>query len=256
MSSRIITSALRVQSQIAKRVIGSGIRSSNFVKSTAPLVRCRNFHQSIINFNSNSNLKSVLKSEIEVSNAIPNELDSSYSSFIKENNFEIIENQGTSTVHLVKKKDGEIIHIFFDVAEITNIPQEEIEEDFEEDNFENEANALGGYFSNVEVIVEKENQGLIMNLLLHNTENSFMIDGVLLQDNIQEYIKNNQSSNVPDQYDGPSFSDLDESLQTEFENYLADKGVTEELAEFIIAYSEFKEEKEYRNWLSNLTKFL
>lgn len=50
-------------------------------------------------------------------------------------------------------------------------------------------------------------------------------------------------------YAGPPFSNLDEDLQVMFERYLQDRGVNEALAQFIPEYIDFKEQREYVQWL-------
>jgi complement component 1 Q subcomponent-binding protein len=55
-------------------------------------------------------------------------------------------------------------------------------------------------------------------------------------------------------YRGPTFDNLDEGLQDELLNYLAERGVDEDMALFVISYAREKEEKEYQNWLKNFMK--
>lgn len=45
------------------------------------------------------------------------------------------------------------------------------------------------------------------------------------------------------QYMGPQFDTLDSAVQDAFQGYLAERGVDEALANFIVSYSEFKEQK-------------
>lgn len=52
-------------------------------------------------------------------------------------------------------------------------------------------------------------------------------------------------------YAGPPFPNLDEDLQLLLENYLQERGVDSALANFVPAYIEFKEQKEYVNWLQS-----
>ena len=52
-------------------------------------------------------------------------------------------------------------------------------------------------------------------------------------------------------YGGPDFSNLDEELQTLFAAYLADRGVNDALAGFIIDYMDYKEQQEYVQWLQS-----
>jgi complement component 1 Q subcomponent-binding protein len=258
MSSRLLTSTLR---KSANSIVRRNI-AQNICRAAVPQLLTRGFTSTTTLQNSTKNLKDVLKSELKVSNAIANQLDSTYEEFISSQGFKVVETEGTSNVQLVKQNDkGETIRVFFDVDEVTDIPMGQPEEgaEFEED-FEAEANSLDSVFCNVRVLIEKpSDEGLLINLFLQNSENSFMVDFVTYQPNVSKFMEESVSKNQfidPIKYQGPRFSDLDESVQTEFENYLADQGLDDELADFIIAFSEFKEENEYRNWLSNLTKFL
>jgi complement component 1 Q subcomponent-binding protein len=51
-------------------------------------------------------------------------------------------------------------------------------------------------------------------------------------------------------YPGPSFNNLDEDLQDLLYNYVAEWGVNEELALFVVEYIEHKEQKDYVKWLT------
>jgi complement component 1 Q subcomponent-binding protein len=54
-----------------------------------------------------------------------------------------------------------------------------------------------------------------------------------------------------DAYPGPSFANLDEDLQALVETYVADRGVNEELASFVVEYIDWKEQREYITWLDS-----
>lgn len=129
-------------------------------------------------------------------------------------------------------------------------------------DMEEEVESLDSLLCNVRVLIEKPNtnDGLLLNLFLQASESSFLIDFVNYQNNVSTLLNDQilPKNEFIDKfrYQGPRFSDLDESVQTGFETYLQSKGIDDELAEFIISFSEFKEEKEYRNWLGDLTKFL
>lgn len=53
-------------------------------------------------------------------------------------------------------------------------------------------------------------------------------------------------------YTGPPFGNLDEDLQVLLERYLDERGIDSALASFIPEYMEFKEQKEYVNWLQSM----
>ena len=52
-------------------------------------------------------------------------------------------------------------------------------------------------------------------------------------------------------YTGPPFGNLDEGLQILLERYLEERGVNTALALWIPEYIDFKEQREYLNWLSS-----
>lgn len=60
---------------------------------------------------------------------------------------------------------------------------------------------------------------------------------------------------VRDLYTGPPFGNLDEDLQLLFERYLEERGVNSTLALFVPEYIDFKEQREYTNWLSGVKSF-
>lgn len=57
-------------------------------------------------------------------------------------------------------------------------------------------------------------------------------------------------------YIGPQFETLDENVQTQFESYLAERGISTNLALFIPNYAEYKEQYEYCAWLKNVKGFI
>ncbi|GAA6064408.1 hypothetical protein JCM10212_001232 [Sporobolomyces blumeae] len=57
-------------------------------------------------------------------------------------------------------------------------------------------------------------------------------------------------------YMGPAFDNLDESLQSEFETYLEERGINSGLALLIPDLAEWKEQKEYVSWLKGAKAFL
>lgn len=216
-----------------------------------------------VRFNLAANLKEVLKSELKICSAIPNELEPNYQQFLEQNGYKLIANEGTSNVQLVKEKGDEVIRVFFDIDEVTDIPIGQLAETegAYEDDLEAEADSLDSLLCNIKVLVEKpaQNDGLFVNLFMQNTDELFSVDFINYQADVKQFLNEIASSNEfidKFKYQGPRFSDLDESLQTEFENYLAARGVNDELADFIVAFSEYKEENEYRTWLLNLAKFV
>lgn len=57
-------------------------------------------------------------------------------------------------------------------------------------------------------------------------------------------------------YTGPVFGELDEVLQAEFRQYLQDRGITEELGEYLRHLVYDKEQREYMQWLKKVHSFV
>ena len=52
------------------------------------------------------------------------------------------------------------------------------------------------------------------------------------------------------------FSNLDESLQAEFEGFLEERGIDSGLALFCVDLVEYKEQREYMRWLDQVKSFV
>ncbi|CRG95851.1 conserved protein, unknown function [Plasmodium gallinaceum] len=115
---------------------------------------------------------------------------------------------------------------------------------------ENEAQAEMTDFS---VTVEKPNkQGGITfycTTLQNDEKFRYMIGNV-------KYYKNEEGKNSVSSYNGPEFEDLDDSLQTSLDEWLANLGVDSELCDFIDSCSIDKEQREYMSWLQNISNFI
>lgn len=57
-------------------------------------------------------------------------------------------------------------------------------------------------------------------------------------------------------YLGPQFDTLDDALQSQFHQYLAERGIDANLALFVPNYAEYKEQREYCAWLDNVKNFV
>ncbi|KAI5970234.1 MAM33 [Candida margitis] len=264
---KLLPTTLRSVTTKRAAIQSSRLRSSILLKScpkTVAAISTRSFHQTLVKFDQTpeSALNEVVKAESKISEAIPNELDQVYQDFLSTSGFEVVSTPGTASVELVKKDadTGNVLHVYFDIDEVTDIPTEDLAA-LESGDLEEEANQLDQLLCNVKILVENpsNNSGLFLNLFLQNTESSFMIDFVNVQEDVNSFIsavKNENEFIDKFKYQGPKFAELDESLQTEFENYLVAKGIDNELADFIVAFSDYKEESEYRTWLNAVSKFL
>ncbi|KAI4206901.1 MAG: hypothetical protein LQ346_000843 [Caloplaca aetnensis] len=89
-------------------------------------------------------------------------------------------------------------------------------------------------------------------------------DGEVMIDNVYYYQKPELADAKTAEFDwarrnlytSPPFGNLDEDLQVLLERYLDERGVNTALALWIPEYIDFKEQKEYLNWLSNVKSFV
>jgi complement component 1 Q subcomponent-binding protein len=58
-----------------------------------------------------------------------------------------------------------------------------------------------------------------------------------------------------DMYTGPSFNSLDESLQSEFNDFLTSLGINDELMSFVNVLSVDKDQRLYLKWLKSVNNF-
>lgn len=212
-------------------------------------------------------LSEIVRSEHKVAEAVDNELEPEQEQFLAQSGFSVVESEYSSNVELHKTlPSGEEVRVFFDIDEVSDIelaaPEFGAEEGIEDkEQFDEELDQYESTFANVKVFISKpeSNTGLFFNLMLQNSEEELFVDYFNYKADATKFlaqVKEQGTFLAPSEYQGPQFSNLDESLQIALENYLEEKGINEELADFIFAYSEVKEEASYRSLLGNVSKFL
>jgi len=85
-------------------------------------------------------------------------------------------------------------------------------------------------------------------------------DGLMVIENVN-FVKDkklleNGNVELANTYTGPAYGNLDEDLQVLFEKYLDERGINTTMALFVPEYIDFKENKEYINWLTGLKNFV
>ncbi|OBA23023.1 mitochondrial glyco protein [Metschnikowia bicuspidata var. bicuspidata NRRL YB-4993] len=253
-------------SRFISRVAFSGVcRSSlpQLARRAVLPISTRSFSSAVVR---HQKLADIVKSEYKVAMAVDNELEPEQEKFLEKNGFSVIESEYDSNVELRKTlPSGEEIRVFFDINEVSDVelraPEFEGEEGAEAEQFEEELDQFDNTFANVKVLVSKpeSNEGIFFNLLLQNSEEDLMVDYFNYKPDVTKFltqIKEQGTFLAATEYQGPQFSNLDESLQLGMEKYLENKGINEELADFIFAFAEVKEETAYRKLLSNVSKFL
>eukprot|EP01026_Neomeris_dumetosa_P083365 TRINITY_DN96689_c0_g1_i1.p2 TRINITY_DN96689_c0_g1~~TRINITY_DN96689_c0_g1_i1.p2 ORF type:complete len:238 (+),score=42.53 TRINITY_DN96689_c0_g1_i1:146-859(+) len=94
--------------------------------------------------------------------------------------------------------------------------------------------------------VTKGDQSLIMDIRIMSDQ--FVIDHVALEP------KEGFSSDSF--YNGPVFDELDEDLVTGFYDFLDERGIGTELANYLVALVHDKEQREYQSWLQRVKAFV
>lgn len=234
--------------------------------TVAQLYAGRTFVTSAARWNQQSNhVRDILKSEIKVESEVAADSSiQSFQEFLDKFEFSIVESPGKNLAEITRKtENGEIVHVFFDVAQVANLPYdsalaESAAQDGEAAN-EEDYDSLSDNFANVNVVVVKDadQSSVSLELLMNLQEGSFYVDSVTPFKTAQQALDQSAEAEVKRElvYHGPPFSNLDEELQESLEVYLESRGVTEELASFIGAYSEFKENQEYIKWLNDMKQF-
>ncbi|MCJ1450639.1 hypothetical protein MMC28_000972 [Mycoblastus sanguinarius] len=120
-----------------------------------------------------------------------------------------------------------------------------------------DANQEPSFPARINVMIEKSGKGTLQ---IETTAQ----DGEIAIDNVY-YFKKAELADAKtaeldwkrrNLYEGPPFGNLDEDLQVLLERYLDERGVNTALALWVPEYIDFKEQKEYLNWLSNVKSFV
>ncbi|CEP60091.1 Mam33p LALA0_S01e02850g [Lachancea lanzarotensis] len=224
----------------------------------------RSFHVSAVPFNKQcQKISQVLDGEIaleleEDAHALPESLQT----FFDKTGFSAVTSEGRNMSEIVRQTArGESVHVFFDIAQVANLPLESsgLDNEMAAQSEEEDFDGVSDNFANVNVVVVKDadQSAASFELLMNLQEGTFFIDSVTPYAKAKAALDESADAEVKRElvYHGPPFSNLDEELQESLEVYLESRGINEELASFIGTYSEFKENKEYISWLKNMKSF-
>ena len=163
--------------------------------------------------------------------------------------FTISEEDGSGVVKLTHKSANEDIEIVFDCQDEVEGEQDFGDfEDMEEPPAEEEEEEQGDVGIKFHVTINKKGTSdkvvfycvAGQQIVIENTQ--FLPEGKDIED--------------ASLYHGPIFDKLSDDLRESMLSYLADRSIDEDMAFFIMAYSENKEQREYMNWLKNVMTFV
>lgn len=223
------------------------------------------------------NLKNELEAQKESIKEQPEEFDpktvlENFSDFLKENNWTLEHPEGSTLVTL-KRRDKNLqadLAIKFDLVEVFNeLSQSEEDADFEQEQgeYENEINSAKNEDQLSEEVDEiSQFYSLPFTLEIKRDsipDKSLNFDCFINGDEGQNEIVIDNAAIVPldgrtteTVYTSPNYSDLDESLQENFEEFVNELVSGEELMSFMTSYSVATEAGMYQKWLNDVSNIL
>ncbi|BGP24204.1 regulatory protein suaprga1 [Rhodotorula toruloides] len=227
----------------------------------------RAFSTSLLRF-SNESLGAKLAEEIkfEKESNDPYTDPEFLTAFKEEGVWKVEDKDGADEIVLSRTFGGENIRIIFSISDLdadTDIPAEAYDEEAGADSGsgglgdEAATNEAPGLAIETSVTITKQAGGAV-------TIDAVAQDGMFTINNISFYPDADLALGMSSEddwrrqglYMGPAFDNLDEGVQTEFEEYLEERGINSSLALLIPDLAEWKEQKEYVRWLEGIKGFL
>ncbi|ORZ12230.1 mitochondrial glyco protein [Absidia repens] len=173
--------------------------------------------------------------------------------FLEANSFKLEDKAGHDEVTLTRTFGNETISVLFSISDINNGETDGFLPDEDEVTEEDEVS----FPVRASVTIEKNGKGAV-------TIDTVAQDGEMAVESVMYYKDGKLASDASAESDwqrrglyiGPQFGELDEGLQSLFEKYLEERGVNAGLAAFLPDYVEYKEQKEYTQWLDNVKGFV
>ena len=104
-----------------------------------------------------------------------------------------------------------------------------------------------------EILVSKAGNTLVLNCI--SNAGTTTVDGAAMTTEDIEHVQANGIGR--NNYQGPEFPELAESLQEAFQDYVfSELGVNEDVSAFVSMYADFQEQKQYIGFLKNVAKIL
>ncbi|OQS02052.1 hypothetical protein THRCLA_05548 [Thraustotheca clavata] len=195
-------------------------------------------------FSTEDALSSLLSRELAEEKAncfVSDELETLREKVLK--TFKIHDTPGNVAITLKSKYNDELIDVNFNVQDIAETEEAYEDEDGEGEYDDEEEDVLPNIRFTARIV--KNNQALIFDCVASSI---LTIDSVMHLEENSDEVDNNV-------YHGPRFMDLENDVQEAFADYLNDRHINDELANFIMEYSDLKEQKEYVTFLENVQKF-
>ncbi|GAA5963661.1 hypothetical protein JCM3765_003536 [Sporobolomyces pararoseus] len=180
--------------------------------------------------------------------------------FKSEGVWKIKDEPGSDEITLTRSFGNENIRLIFSISDIdaeSDMAELASEEESAGADAEVPADELGPVAVETQIVVSKPSGGALTIDAVAEA-GSFLINNIAFypEADVALGMKAEDDWKRQGLYMGPAFDNLDEGVQSEFENFLEERGVNSALALIIPDLAEWKEQKEYVSWLKGTQKFL
>jgi len=178
--------------------------------------------------------------------------------FRSEGVWRIEDKNGSDEIALTREFGNEHIRVLFSIGEIdTTDPTSELEQEDAEQMSGEDDEFQGSFPVRCAINITKAGRGSL-NIDAQAQDGQFMVENVTFykDDKLATDLTAEADWVRRGLYIGPQFETLDENVQTQFEGFLAERGISTNLALFIPNYAEYKEQREYCAWLENVKQFI
>jgi complement component 1 Q subcomponent-binding protein len=177
--------------------------------------------------------------------------------------FELHETKGDAEMTLTRKfgeNDAEEVTVTFIAQED---PYEEDDFDDEDFDIEDDAEAASEEDDLDGLDDDEDAIAISFNVVVSKADGSAYLDFDCLTDGEIIEIRHvgfeafdEENPMIGTTYTGPNFEDLEESVQDKFHDYLEERGINADLANYIIEAHLDKEQREYTSWLERVAHFV
>lgn len=175
--------------------------------------------------------------------------------FRAQGTWNLVDTPGSDEIIMTRTFGNENIRLMFTIADIQMDPEELEQEEGEQSQ---EEDIVPNYPIRCSISITKSSTPGSLTLDTVCQEGAFVVENISFFPDAK--IANELTAEADWKrrglYIGPEFETLDVGVQEEFDKFLAERGINENLAMFIPEFAEYKEQKEYVSWLHNVKTFV
>jgi len=198
--------------------------------------------------------------QYEAADTDPKAIPQFLEAFQSQGVWNIADVSGSDEIIMTRTFGNESIRLMFTIADINELDHEEFEQQAAEDQAQ---------VAEDEEIIPTAPIRVAISITKSTSPGALTIDAVCQEaafvvENISFFNDGKLANELTAEADwkrrglyiGPEFDTLDIGVQEEFDKFLQERGINENLAMFIPEFAEYKEQKEYVQWLSSVKKFI